>query len=66
MKKVIIPVLGALVFIPIVVNAQTSLNENIANALVVRDPARQSSTEIDAVVYNPAGTAFLDDGFHFL
>lgn len=65
MKKVIISALVAFVFMPVVVNAQTSLNENIANAVVVRDPARQSSTEIDAVVYNPAGTAFLDDGFHF-
>lgn len=65
MKKVIISASVAFVFMPVVVNAQTSLNENIANAVVVRDPARQSSTEIDAVVYNPAGTAFLDDGFHF-
>lgn len=37
---------------------------NTGNAVVLRDPARQSSTEIDAVIFNPAGTAWLDDGFH--
>lgn len=35
------------------------------NAVLSRDPARQASTEIDAVLTNPAGTAFLEDGFHF-
>lgn len=34
------------------------------NAVLTRDPARQASTEIDAVVTNPAGTAFLKNGFH--
>ena len=37
---------------------------NTGNAVVLRDPARQSSTEIDAVIFNPAGTAWLNDGFH--
>lgn len=37
---------------------------NVGNAVVLRDPARQSSTEIDAVIFNPAGTSWLNDGFH--
>lgn len=32
--------------------------------VLTRDPARQASTEIDAVVTNPAGVAFMPDGFH--
>lgn len=35
-----------------------------SNAVLTRDPARQASTEIDAVVTNPAGTAFMEDGLH--
>lgn len=35
-----------------------------ATAVALRDPARQASTEVDAALYNPAGTAFLQDGFH--
>lgn len=35
-----------------------------SSAVLTRDPARQASTEIDAVVTNPAGTAFLEDGLH--
>jgi len=31
----------------------------------VRMPSRGASTDVDAVFYNPAGTAFLPDGFHF-
>lgn len=34
------------------------------HAVLTRDPARQASTEIDAVVTNPAGTAFMTDGLH--
>lgn len=37
---------------------------NNATAVALRDPARQASTEVDAAVYNPAGTAFLQEGFH--
>lgn len=41
-----------------------SIVENLSSstAVVVRDPARQSSTEVDAAIYNPAGTAFLKEG----
>lgn len=31
----------------------------------LRNPARDASTEIDAVYTNPAGLVFLKDGFHF-
>ena len=30
----------------------------------LRNPARDASTEIDAVYTNPAGVVFLSDGFH--
>lgn len=44
-----------------------SIVENLSSssAVVVRDPARQSSTEVDAAIYNPAGTAFVKDGLSF-
>ena len=45
--------------------AQGYLNDaTTSSAVLTRDPARQASTEIDAVVTNPAGTVFLPDGFH--
>jgi long-chain fatty acid transport protein len=31
----------------------------------IRNPSRDATTEIDAVYYNPAGVAFLQDGWHF-
>ena len=34
------------------------------HAAFVRNPARFASLDIDAVYFNPAGTAFLQDGFH--
>lgn len=37
-------------------------NQSASTAVIVRDPARQSSTEVDAAIYNPAGTAFLKEG----
>lgn len=47
------------------VQAQFSLNGmGNATAVALRDPARQASIEVDAALYNPAGTAFLQDGFH--
>ncbi|MCD8237150.1 MAG: hypothetical protein LUD00_11025 [Prevotellaceae bacterium] len=35
-----------------------------ANAVLTRDPARQASTEVDAVVTNPAGIMFMENGLH--
>jgi len=39
----------------------TNTNQNVA---FLRNPARGTSTEIDAVYSNPAGVSFLDNGFH--
>ena len=39
----------------------TNTNQNVA---FLRNIARGASTEIDAVYSNPAGVAFLNDGFH--
>ena len=45
--------------------AQFSMNSmDNSTAVALRDPARQASTDVDAAIYNPAGTAFLEDGFH--
>ena len=50
---------------PITATAQGYLSDaTTSSAVLTRDPARQASTEIDAVVTNPAGTAFMPDGFH--
>lgn len=40
-------------------------NQSSSSAVIVRDPARQSSTEVDAAIYNPAGTAFVKEGLSF-
>lgn len=50
--------------LPIDVNAQLYQDASNSTAVIVRDPARQASTEIDAAIYNPAGTAFLQEGWH--
>lgn len=43
--------------------AQTHLFDNSMSMVSsLRDPARQSSHEIDAIIYNPAGLSFLNDG----
>lgn len=34
-------------------------------AAFLRNPARNATLELDAVYYNPAGVAFLKNGFHF-
>ena len=39
----------------------TNTNQHSA---FVRNPARFASLGIDAVYFNPAGTAFLQDGWH--
>ena len=53
------------VLVGVAAHAQFSLNGmGNATAIALRDPARQASTEVDAALYNPAGTAFLQDGFH--
>lgn len=64
MKRIILYTLSAMACTTL--SAQ-SIVENLSSstAVVVRDPARQSSTEVDAAIYNPAGTAFLKDGLSF-
>ena len=66
MKRfVFISALTAAFIMPQALQAQSYYTEgNTGNAVVLRDPARQSSTDIDAVIFNPAGTAWLKDGFH--
>ena len=54
-----------LTLLPLAASAQIYQDVSNSTATVVRDPARQASTETDAVLFNPAGTAFLDDGWHF-
>lgn len=52
-----------MLFVCTVLSAQSTIeNSSTSSAVVVRDPARQSSTETDAVLYNPAGTAFAKEG----
>lgn len=40
----------------------TNTNQHVS---FLRNPARNASTDIDAIYSNPAGLAFLHDGFHF-
>lgn len=54
----------SLAMLPLATHAQIYQDASNSTATVVRDPARQASTEIDAVLFNPAGTAFLNDGWH--
>ena len=35
------------------------------SAAFMRNPARDAMTEVDAAYYNPAGVAFMSNGFHF-
>lgn len=55
----------SLALLPFAANAQIYQDASNSTATVVRDPARQASTEVDAAIFNPAGTAFLEDGLHF-
>lgn len=54
----------ALALMPVAASAQLYQDASNTTALSVRDPARQASTEIDAVINNPAGTSFLKQGWH--
>ena len=62
-KRLFLGVIG-LALLPLAASAQIYQDVSNSTATVVRDPARQASTEIDAVLFNPAGTALLDDGWH--
>lgn len=62
MKKNIL-VLALVLFCIPVVSGSIVTNTN-QSAIYLRHFARGASTDIDAVYYNPAGTARLSDGFH--
>lgn len=57
--------LGALLIVSITTYAGGLLTNTNQHVAYLRHLARQSSTEIDAIYYNPAGTAFLKDGWSF-
>lgn len=40
----------------------TNTNQSVA---FLRNPSRDASIDIDGVYYNPAGVAFMDEGWHF-
>lgn len=62
-KRVFVGVMG-LALLPLAASAQIHQDVSNSTATVVRDPARQASTDVDAVLFNPAGTVFLDNGWH--
>lgn len=50
---------------PVNVFAQGYLSDaTTVNAVLTRDPARQASRDVDAVVTNPAGIMFMENGLH--
>lgn len=63
MKKVLLPLALVASIAPAVAGGYlTNTNHHIA---FLRNPARNASTEIDALYSNPAGIAFLPQGWHF-
>lgn len=63
MKKILLPfALGATLATAYAGGYLTNINQHIA---FLRNPARNASTEIDALYSNPAGAAFLPQGWHF-
>ncbi|HZX11055.1 MAG TPA: hypothetical protein VFG01_08940 [Acidobacteriota bacterium] len=63
MKKLLIFFIIGFCSMPMVFGSiVTNTNQSI---LYLRFPARNASTDIDAVYYNPAGTTHLSDGWHF-
>ena len=62
MKKAIVLALAVLVSVPLAFSAiVTNSNQSIQ---YYRMLARNASTDVDAVFYNPAGLVKLADGFH--
>jgi long-chain fatty acid transport protein len=63
MKKILILLMIGLCSTPMVFGSiVTNTNQSV---LYLRFPARNASTDIDAVYYNPAGTTKLSNGWHF-
>lgn len=64
MKRISLLVLATLFAVPAAFAGGLLTNTN-QSVHFLRNPARNASTEIDAVYTNPAGLTFLSDGFHF-
>jgi len=63
MRKIIAMLLAVLSISPALAGGLvTNTNQS---ASFIRNPSRGASLEIDAAYFNPAGLAFLPDGFHF-
>ena len=57
----IIGLMGAFSSLALASGLNTNTNQSAA---YLRNVARYATTEADAPYYNPAGTAFMTDGFH--
>ena len=57
----IVGLMGAFSSLALASGLNTNTNQSAA---YLRNVARYASTEADAPYYNPAGTAFMTDGFH--
>lgn len=64
MKKVLIALLFAGIMCPAVTFAGGIVTNANLSAAYIRMPAQDATLGIDAVYYNPAGVAFLKDGFY--
>lgn len=64
MKKILIALLFAGLMLPVVTFAGGIVTNSNQSASYVRMLARDASTGLDAVYYNPAGLTKLADGFH--
>ncbi|MHC1703708.1 MAG: OmpP1/FadL family transporter [Tenuifilaceae bacterium] len=64
MKKVLIALMFAGLICPAVTFAGGIVTNANQSAAYIRMPAQDATIGIDALYYNPAGLAFLSDGFH--
>lgn len=64
MKKISILTVALCAFGAMNVNAGGLLTNTNQNAVFLRNPARDAAIAIDGVYSNPAGVAFLPEGFH--
>lgn len=62
MSKKAFFLLALVIFFCISMQAQVLYDNISSTAISLRDPARQSSTDIDAIIFNPAGLTSLDVG----
>jgi long-chain fatty acid transport protein len=64
MKRLLIALLFAGLMAPTMVHAGGIVTNANQSAAYIRMPAQDATLSIDAVYYNPAGLAFLEDGFY--